>query len=88
MKNYFFLLLILFMIIIAGCTQEEEQNPPVTTPVLKSKGLNIINFTSNFDTIRIQESTNIYAKIKNAGDFEALNVTAVLYGYGLIEKQT
>jgi|GEM_PF-5974104 len=81
----FFLLLLLFIILIAGCTQDGGQS--IITPSIKSEGLNIINFTTNFNTIRIQESTSLNLKLRNAGPFDSTNIKAVLYGYGLLIKQ-
>ncbi len=73
---------VLLLLAIAGCTQTET-NIPVTKP---SKGLAVINFTSNFNTLRINEATNIKLLFHNYGDFDARNVTSILYGEGLLER--
>ena len=79
------ILSIIAVLLITGCTQQST-----TTQVIgvTSKGLNIINFTSNFNTLRVHESTNIKLQFKNNGDFEARNVTTILYGEGLLEKES
>jgi hypothetical protein len=66
-----------------GCTQEDDggQEPTIT-----NEGINILNFTTDSNTLRIYEETTIKALLKNVGFFEAKNITSVLYGEGLLER--
>lgn len=80
--KFYVILPLFFLLLIAGCTQQTGTSIITVT----SKGLNILNFTSNFNTLRVHESSNVKLEFKNNGDFEARNVTTILYGEGLLER--
>jgi hypothetical protein len=63
-----------------GCTGSEEQ-------VYEGNGLVITNFTSTFNTLRVNEATNLKLVMLNNGDFEAWNITSILYGEGLMTRE-
>ena len=86
MKKLFFFLL-LFITLLLGCNQTQTTNG-VITPSLKSKGLNIINFTSTFDSVRIKESTVINLKLKNNGDFQVEMLSQYFMVMDCLRKQT
>ncbi|MBD3312232.1 hypothetical protein GF352_02130 [archaeon] len=84
--KYFFLFFTLFLILIAGCTQDGAATNGGTTTISSSKGVSAVNFTSDFTTLRINEVTTLRLLLQNQGDFEATNITTVLYGEGLLER--
>jgi len=82
MKLFVFITL-LFLILIMGCTTIEEG---ATQILVSGKGLAIANFTTNFNTLRVNEATNIRSLFQNVGGFEAKDIRSVLYGEGLLER--
>lgn len=85
MKN-FFLFFTLFLILIAGCTQDTSASSNGGVITSARRGLTAVNFSSDFNTLRISEETVLKLLLENKGDFEATDIITVLYGEGLLER--
>ncbi len=80
MRKYYLLFLLLF---IVGCVSDNSEDS-----VVKSNGYGIIvtNFTSTLNSLRVYESTDVKLSFTNNGDFNARDITSILYGEGLLER--
>lgn len=83
--KFFSFIILLFIILIAGCTTPTDTTD-IPVVIKDYNGLAIINFTSNFYNLRVNELTNLKSLMKNYGDFEARDIISVLYGEGLLER--
>ncbi len=84
MKFYFFFTL--FLLLITGCTLSNESQTTTPTININENGLSIINFSTNFNVLRVNEATNIKLLLFNNGDFEAKNIQTILYGEGMLTR--
>ncbi len=87
MKKFFPLLILLILsVIISGCVQTEEEQEQPSVLFGKGRGLTITNYTSTRNSLSLKETTEIKINFKNIGDFQARNISAIIYGYGELEK--
>jgi len=85
--KFFLFFTLLFIILINGCTfLESDPGEQVSNIVTTAKGIAVVNFTTDYNLLRINEATTIKLLLENVGDFEAKQLSTILYGEGLLEN--
>ncbi len=76
-------LFLISLVILFGCTNQSSTTP-IFTPT--EPGVYVYNLSSSDTNLIINEQANVEVTFLNNGDFDARNLTSIIYGYGFLEK--